>query len=127
LVEVEELRLLLDERALAVEVVAPAVVLAGELTAGSLDSSRGKSVHTSLLPRCRQMLWNARTLPSVPRTTTTDVRAASISFVKKLPTFGSCSTRPTLSQVRAKIASRSRSYCSGVIESSYEIGPVPSP
>ena len=61
------------------------------------------------------MLWNARTLPSVPRTTTTDVRAASISFVKKLPTFGSCSTRPTLSQVRAKIASR------------YKLGPIFTP
>src|SRR5262245_63778360 len=28
-----------------------------------LDSSRGKSVHTSLLPRWGHTLWNARTFP----------------------------------------------------------------
>ena len=40
LVEVEELRLLLDEGQRAVEVVAPAVVLAGELAARAARSPR---------------------------------------------------------------------------------------
>ena len=83
LVEVEELVLLLHERAGAVEPVAPAVVLAGELPAGAAASPRrGKSCQTSLLPRWRQMLWKARTSPSVPRTTTIDVFAIGSSFVK---------------------------------------------
>ncbi len=47
-----------------------------------LVSSRGKSVHTSLLPRWRQMLWNARISPSTPRTITTDVLATASSLVK---------------------------------------------
>jgi hypothetical protein len=45
-------------------------------------SSRGWSFQASLLPRWRQMLWNARTSPSRPRTTITEALAAAISLVK---------------------------------------------
>ena len=55
-VEVEELAGLLHERELAFEVVAPTVVLAGELRQAPLTSSLGKSFHTSLFPRWRQTL-----------------------------------------------------------------------
>jgi hypothetical protein len=82
LVELEELALLLHERARAVELVAPAVVLAHELSAAPARLLARKSVHTSLLPRWRQMLWNARTCPSLPRTTTIDVFANASSLVK---------------------------------------------
>ena len=82
LVEVEELALLLHERAAAVEVVLPAVVLAHELTTAPARLLRGKSCQTSLFPRWRQMLWNARTSPSRPRTTMIDVFATASSLVK---------------------------------------------
>lgn len=39
-------------------------------------------VPRSLLPRCPQMLWNARTRPRRSRTTMIEVSATSISFVK---------------------------------------------
>jgi hypothetical protein len=47
-----------------------------------------------------------------------DVLAAAMSFVKYLPVRGICSTRPTWSHARLKIASRSSWYHSGEIESS---------
>src|SRR5262245_61753332 len=91
-----------------------------------LISSAGWSVHTSLLPRWRQTLWKARTLSSVPRTMINEVRATTSSLVKKLPLRRSCSTRPTFSQARLKMASRSSSWNSGEIELSYDTGAVPS-
>ena len=106
-VDPEELALLKDEGAPAVEIVLPAVVLAGELPAGSTDPSAGWSVHTSLLPRWRQTLWKARISSSKPRTTISEVLATASSLVKKLPFRRSCSTRPTFSQARLKMASRS--------------------
>ena len=51
LVEVEELLLVGDVVDLAVQAVAPAVVLAGERAAAPADSSPGCSCHTTLLPR----------------------------------------------------------------------------
>ena len=42
-------------------------------------------IHTSLLPRCRHTLWNARISPSMSRTTRSDVRAATRSLVNQLP------------------------------------------
>jgi hypothetical protein len=61
-----------------------------------------------LVASVRQMLWNART-SSPSRTMMIEVFAAAISFVKKLPVRASCSTRPTWSHARRKIASRSSS------------------
>ena len=82
LVEIEELALLLHEREVALEGVAPAVVLALELPARARGLLARVVLPHELVPRCRQMLWNARTWSSAPRTTMIDVRAASISLVK---------------------------------------------
>ena len=74
-----------------------------------LISTRGSSVQTSRLPRWRQTLWKARISSSVPRTMISEVFATPSSLVKKLPLRRSCSTRPTFSQARLKMASRSSS------------------
>ena len=50
----------------AVETVTPAAVLADELRHLTLDVPAGKSSHTNLFPRWRQMLWNARICWSGP-------------------------------------------------------------
>ena len=52
----------------------------------------------------------------MPRTMISEVFATASSLVKKLPLRRSCSTRPTFSQARLKIASRSSSKNSGEIE-----------
>ena len=52
----------------------------------------------------------------MPRTMISEVFATAISLVKKPPLRGSCSTRPTFSQARLKMASRSSSKNSGEIE-----------
>jgi hypothetical protein len=61
-------------------------LLGGEEGAGRGDvlrqASFGKSCQTSLLPRWRQMLLNARISPAASRTTITERRAAAISLVK---------------------------------------------
>ena len=109
LVEVEELVLLVHICAATVEAVAPAVVLADELAADAAGLLARRPAHTNLFPRWRHTLWNARTSPSMSRTTSTEVPAATRSFVNQLPSRGRSSIRPTFSHARRKIASRSSS------------------
>ena len=82
LVDVEELRLLLHERQRALEVVAPAVVLAGELPAASPGLLIGKVIPHQLVSAVPADVVERPDLSSLPLTTITEDRAASISLVK---------------------------------------------
>ena len=83
LVEVEELALLLHERARAVEAVAPPVVLAGELARGAARLLAREVLPHELVAAVPADVVERATSPSSPsRTTMIEVFAAAISFVK---------------------------------------------
>ena len=82
LVEVEELLLLLHEVQRAVEVVAPAVVLAHELAGDAARLLLREVVPDQLVAAVTADVVERPDLPVRPRTTTTEVRATASSLVK---------------------------------------------
>ena len=94
----------------AVEVVRPGVV-------GALQRLARPSPSQTSEPRWRQTLTNARSAPSLPRTTTTGTPPAS--QVKNAPGSATWSARPAYCHARRKIRSRSSRSTAGSTYQSY--------